>query len=110
MGMQTIKPAATLLMSLQQFVLTAGTCACRGAVSMSGLASCCGSQSSSPSSVAMTPADTDMLESAPAPDLQAENDKLRKQLQQAQESSQKWQHLHAELHSACVSKLLKDTS
>ena len=91
-------------------MLIAGTHACRGAVSMSGLASCCGTQSPSLGSTVMTPADTDMLASAPGPDLQTENAKLRKQLQQAQESSQKWQHLHAELHSACVSKLLKDTS
>lgn len=39
--------------------------------------------------------------------LQAENEKLRKQLQQAQHASERWQHLHSELHSACVTKLLK---
>jgi hypothetical protein len=39
--------------------------------------------------------------------LQAENEKLRKQLQQAQHASERWQHLHSELHSACVNKLLK---
>ena len=39
--------------------------------------------------------------------LQAENEKLRKQLQQAQHASELWQHLHSELHSACVNKLLK---
>ncbi len=38
--------------------------------------------------------------------LQAENEKLRKQLQQAQHASERWQHLHSELHSACVNKLL----
>ena len=39
--------------------------------------------------------------------LQAENKKLRKQLQQAQHASERWQHLHSELHSACINKLLK---
>ncbi len=39
--------------------------------------------------------------------LQAENEKLREQLQQAQHASERWQHLHSELHSACVNKLLK---
>ncbi|KAL3153211.1 hypothetical protein ABBQ38_011961 [Trebouxia sp. C0009 RCD-2024] len=82
----------------------------RGVASMSGFASCLGSQSSSPSNMDMPPADTDMCESTPSTNLQAENDKLRKQLQKAQESSQEWQHLHAELHSACVSKLLNRAS
>jgi cell shape-determining protein MreC len=39
--------------------------------------------------------------------LQAENEKLREQLQQAQRASERWQHLHSELHSVCVNKLLK---
>lgn len=51
-----------------------------------------------------------MMEAAPSTDLQAENEKLQKQLQQARDTGQKWQQLHAELHSACVSKLLNKQS
>lgn len=95
---------------LQDFVLSAGLYACRGAVSTSGFATCMGSQSLSPSSVDVSPADTEMWASASSTYLQPEYDKLRKQLQKSQESSQKWQHLHAELHSACVSRLLNAAS
>ena len=42
--------------------------------------------------------------------LQAENEKLRTQLQQAQLASEQWQRLHTELHAACVNKLLKTSS
>lgn len=77
---------------------------------MSGFASHLGSQSPSQSSTDRILADDVTTESAPSADLQVENEKLQKQLQQAQSDSQKWQQLHAELHSACVSKLLNVSS
>ena len=42
--------------------------------------------------------------------LVAENERLRKLLQEAQHASELWRHLHTELHSACVTKLLKSPS
>lgn len=76
---------------------------------MSGLASSLGSQPQSQNTTDMTSVESQMIESAHSTDLHAENDKLRKQLQLARESSHKWQLLHAELHSACVGKFLQDT-
>ena len=39
--------------------------------------------------------------------LVAENEKLRRQLEQSQQDSQSWQQLHSELHKAFVNKLLQ---
>ena len=79
-------------------------------MSISGFASYLGRQSQSQSSTDRISEADILLESVPSADLQVENEKLRKQLQQAQSASQKWQQLHAELHSACVSKLLNTSS
>lgn len=77
---------------------------------MSGFASSLGCQSQSHSSTDMVVDDEAIVEIKPSADLQAENQKLRKELQLAQDASQKWQQLHTELHSACVSKLLNRAS
>lgn len=76
---------------------------------MSGFASHLGSQSQSQCSTDRISEDDITMKPTPA-DLQAENEKLQKQLQQAQSDSHKWQQLHAELQSACVSKLLNTSS
>ena len=39
--------------------------------------------------------------------LAAEIEKLRRQLEQAQQDSQAWRQLHSELHSAFVKKVLR---
>lgn len=77
---------------------------------MSGFECYLGSQSQSRSSTDRISEDDITMESVPSADLQLENEKLQKQLQQAQSASQKWQQLHAELHSACVSKLLSTSN
>lgn len=77
---------------------------------MSGFASKMGSGLQSQSSINGMLDDDIIMESVPSADLQAENEKLRRQLQQAHSASQKWQQLHAELHSVCVSKLLSTSS
>lgn len=38
--------------------------------------------------------------------LQAENEKLKQQLLEAQEAAAQWQKLHTELHKFCVDKVL----
>jgi len=38
--------------------------------------------------------------------LEEENAKLKEQLEKAQEAAQKWQSLHAQLHSYCVDQML----
>ena len=82
---------------------------CRGAVSASGLAATA-SVPEQETDMSTTVMDTAGDESAAPMGLLAENEKLRKQLQQAQQASKQWQHLHSELHSACVSKLTRTSS
>ena len=77
---------------------------------MSGFASSLGCDSQSQSSTDTILHDEAVVEIKPSADLQVENGKLRKELQLAQDASQKWQQLHTELHSACVSKLLNRAS
>ena len=77
---------------------------------MSGFASSFGCESQSQSSTDTTLEDEAIVEIKPSADLQAENQKLRKELQLAQDASQKWQQLHTELHSVCVSKLINRAS
>lgn len=77
----------------------------RGAVSVSGFAEYAGHQAQLQQNPDMADSDNGLI--ASPTNLQAENEKLQKQLQQAQVNSQKWQQLHAKLHSACVSNLLQ---
>ena len=79
---------------------------CRGLVSTSGLAASVGVHVLAQQDADVLDLVDDAVDPVPTADLQAENDRLRKLLQQAKDSSQQWQQLHAELHSACVSELV----
>ena len=107
-----VKLAAMLLITLLAAVFDQSVSlnCCRGTVSNSGFASYLGSESQTQGSIDRVSEDDITMESVPSTGLQAENEKLRKQLQQSQSVSQKWQQLHAELHSACVSKLLNTSN
>lgn len=41
-----------------------------------------------------------------AASLESENQKLKEQLQEAQEAAVKWQTLHSELHNFCMNKVI----
>lgn len=79
-------------------------------MAIAGFASSLGCESQSQSSADTILDNEAIVEIKPFADLQAENQKLRKELQLAQDASQKWQQLHTELHSACVSRLINRAS
>lgn len=88
-------------------VVVDGSTPYRGTVSASGFASTNTGQHQATCSIATDMTDAEPMESL---GLVAENERLRKLLQEAQHASELWRHLHTELHSACVTKLLKSPS
>ena len=74
---------------------------CRGAVSLSGFEAA--AQQAGVSAIDVTDVSAQSLSSA---QLQMQNEQLQAALREATLARDQWQQLHADLHKACVNKLL----